>query len=213
MKTYQVELEVSGRLALWARSDAGGTPTSYPAPTKSACKGLLESIAFMHSGDAWMEPKSVAICRPCGTVGGEVRYRRYTTNYGGPLRKDQNVKAGTGMQVFATVIAEPVYRITALIRGKDGSGGINSRHHLQDLFNRRLKQGRCFRTPALGWREFTCDYWGPFREEYEVDNNIDLVIPSMLISIWNKDHRGEYAPRFAQNVRIEKGVLRYPDAE
>jgi CRISPR-associated protein Cas5d len=209
MKIYSVSLEVSGPLAMWARPDTGGAPTSYPAPTWSAAKGLLESIAFLSSGEAWLHPTSVAICRRCGTVGGELRYQRYTTNYCGPLRKDLNVKSGTGMQVFATVIADVCYRINAEVRGQRGSAGHNPRHHLQEMFERRLRQGRCFRTPALGWREFTCDYWGVFRDEFEVDDKLNLEIASMLSSIWDRPHDGAYVSRFKQDVRIEWGTLTY----
>ena len=211
MKTYPISLEVSGPLAMWARPDTGGSPTSYPAPTWSAAKGLLESIAFLSSGQAWLNPTRVEICHRQGTPGGEIRYQRYTTNYGGPLRKDQNVRSGTGLQVFATVLADVCYRIHGEVRGESGGSGQNPRHHLQDLFDRRIKQGRCYRTPALGWREFACTYWGPFREDWEVDTALTIDIPSMLTRVWDRPHDGAYVSRFHQDVRIEKGVLSYAE--
>jgi len=211
MKAYSLGLEVSGPLAMWARPDTGGTPTSYPAPTWSAAKGLLESIAFLSSGQAWLHPVRLEICRHRDSPGGTVRFQRYTTNYGGPLRKDLNVRNGTGMQVFATVLANVCYRIYAEVRGERGSVGRNPRHHLQEMFERRLRQGRCFRTPALGWREFTCDYWGSFREEWVVDDAIDLEIPSMLSAVWDRPHTGRYVSRFVQDVRIVGGVLTYAE--
>lgn len=196
---------------MWARPDTGGTPTSYPAPTWSASKGLLESIAFLSSGQAWLHPIKVEICKPCGVRGGEVRFQRFTTNYGGPLRKEQNIKNGTNMQFFATVLAGVCYRLYAEVRGERFGEGRNPCHYLQDLFDRRLKQGRCFRAPALGWREFTCDYWGPFRDTWEVDEALDLEIPSMLDRVWDREHAGQYVSRFRQNVRIDRGVLAYAE--
>ena len=209
MSEYRVQCEVAGPLVMYARPDTGGSPTSYPAPTWSAAKGLLEAIAYFKDGDAWLHPTRVELCRRVGAPGGAVSYQRYAFNYGGPLRKDLNVKSGTGMQVFATALANPCYRIYADIRGARGKLGQNPRHHLQELFERRIKQGRCHRTPALGWSEFTCDYWGPFRPEWEVDDALDLEIPSMLASIWDRPRCGTYVSRFAQNVRIERGVLMY----
>lgn len=209
MTEYLIQCEVAGPLAMYARPDTGGSPTSYPAPPWSAAKGLLESIAYFKHGEAWLHPTRVEICRRVGTSGGIVSYQRYAFNYGGPLRKDLNVKSGTGMQVFATVLANPCYRIYADIRGARGEIGRNPRHHLQDLFERRIKQGRCHKTPALGWSEFTCDYWGPFRPEFEVDEALSVDIPSMLTSVWDRPRDGTYVSRFAQNVRIEKGVLTY----
>ncbi|MGA7992375.1 MAG: CRISPR-associated protein Cas5 [Thermoanaerobaculia bacterium] len=35
-------MEVAGPLAMFTRPDTGGTPTSYPLPTWSAAKGILE---------------------------------------------------------------------------------------------------------------------------------------------------------------------------
>jgi CRISPR-associated protein Cas5d len=211
MKTYPIQLEVSGPLAIFARPDTGGTPTSYPAPTWSAAKGILESIAFLSRGEAWLHPTRVEICRRQGSRGGVIAFQRYTTNYGGPLRKDSNVRNGTGMQVFATVLANVCYRIHADVRGARGDGTRNPRHYLQDLFERRIKQGRCYRTPALGWSEFTCDYWGPARPAWEIDDALDLEIPSMLSSVWDRPRDGAYVSRFIQDVRIEKGVLTYAE--
>ena len=213
MKVYPIQLEVSGPLAMYARPDTGGSPTSYPAPTWSAAKGLLESIACLGRGEAWFHPTRIEICRLVGSAGGAVSFQRYAFNYAGPLRKDLNVKSGTGMQVFATAVANPCYRIYADIHGHRGGIGANPRHHLQDLFERRLKQGRCFKTPALGWSEFTCDYWGPFRPDWEVDDALNLEIPSMLSSVWDRPCDGAYTSRFAQNVRIEEGVLNFLDQE
>lgn len=188
MGDYSVEIEVSGPLAMFARPDTGASPTSYPAPTWSAAKGLLECIAFLSSGEAWFHPTQVEICRRVGSTVGSVQFQRYTTNYGGPLRKDANIKGGTGMQVFATALARPCYRIRAEIRGSRAERGRNPRHYLKHLFERRLKQGRCFRTPALGWSEFTCDYWGLHRSDWEVDTALNFSISSMLSEVWDRQH-------------------------
>lgn len=209
MKTYPISIEVSGPLAMWTRPDTGGAPTSYPAPTWSGSKGLLESIAFLSSGNAWLHPIRVEICRRRGSPGGAVRFQRYATNYAGPLRKEQNVRNGTAMQIFATVLSDVCYRIHAEVRGSGGGAGENRRHHLQDLFLRRVKRGQCFRAPSLGWREFVCDYWGAFRDDWEVDEALDLEIPSMLDRVWDREHSGRYVSRFRQDVRIERGVLNY----
>lgn len=210
-RTYVVSLEVAGPLAMFARPDTGGMPTSYPAPTWAAAKGILEAVAFLPGGDAWFHPTLVAICRPRGSPGGHVTFQRYTTNYGGPERKTKNVQDGTALQVFANVLSNVCYRIEADVRGPGGGRGRNPRHHLQDLFQRRLRQGRCFRTPCLGLSEFTCDYWGPARDGWEVDDQLELVIPSMLLSVWDAPAHGGYAPRFARDMRIAGGVLTYAE--
>lgn len=215
---YTVEFEVAGPLAMFARPDTGGTPTSYPLPTWSAAKGLFESIAFFADGAAWICPVKVEICHRVGEPGRQVRSQHYTTNYGGPLRKTDLFKKGTApggssMQLFATVISEVCYRLHGIIVGPPSRGSINARHYLKDLFDRRLKRGECFRTPCLGWSEFTCSYWGPFREGLTVvDGAISLKVPSMLLAVWDYPTNGRYAPMFRQDVEVGKvlgGVMEY----
>lgn len=222
---YFVNLEVAGPLAMFARPDTGGTPTSYPLPTWSAAKGILESIAFLSDGAAWFCPTRVEICRRVGEPGGRVRFQRYTTNYGGPLRKTDlftkgTATGGSSMQFFSTALSDVCYRLHGAVVGPRSSDRVNARHYLKDLFDRRLRQGRCFRTPCLGWSEFTCSYWGPFREGVtEVDDAITLKVPSMLLCVWNhpvnpptNPAEGRYAPEFCQDVEVGKvagGVLEY----
>lgn len=240
MQKYQIAFEVAGPAAMFSRPDTGGTPTSYPVPTWSAAKGIFESIAFLADGAAWVCPTRVEVCRPVGDAGGRIRFQRYTTNYGGPLRKkalfSSGVAAGgSSMQLFATILTDVCFRIHGTIIGPKSQGKVNAKHYLQDLFNRRLKQGRCFRTPCLGWSEFTCSYWGPFRsmknadgsenvawrkrcerfgqdfaDVTEVDTDLEVEIPSMLQSMWSSGMNGCYAPEFRQDVQIESGVLVYP---
>lgn len=196
---------------MFARPDTGITPTTYPVPTWSACKGIFESIAMLGHGNAWICPTIVEICRRRGARGGHVRFQRYTTNYGGPLRKDKLIKDGTGMQLFATVLADVCYRLYGEVRSNGQLTSMNARHYLADLFNRRIKQGRCFRTPCLGWSEFTCSYWGAFREDYEIDTDLSLTISSMLLTVWGAPYAGGYAPNYAHEVKIEQGVLRFAE--
>jgi CRISPR-associated protein Cas5d len=87
VSAYTVCFEVAGPLAIFTRPDTGATPTSYPVPTWSAAKGLFESIAFFADGAAWICPTRTEVCRRVGETGGQVRFQRYTTNYGGPERK------------------------------------------------------------------------------------------------------------------------------
>jgi CRISPR-associated protein Cas5d len=117
------------------------------------------------------------------------------------------------MQLFATVLSDVCYRIYGDVRPGDAkrTAGANPRHHLQELFRRRLERGQCHHAPALGWREFTCSYWGAFRDQYEVDVDLNLTIPSMLVQLWTDPNAGKYAPRFSQNVAVEKGVLTFAE--
>lgn len=247
MEPYLVSLEVAGPVAIFTRPDTGGAPTSYPVPTWSAAKGILESIAFFSDGAAWICPTKVEVCRRVGESGGRVYFQRYATNYGGPLRKPDLFRkgaavGGSSMQLFATVLSHVCYRLHGEIIGPRWQGRVNPRHHLKDLFDRRLLRGECFQTPCLGWSEFTCSFWGPprstsvresngvsrenaawkrycqrwgraFRDETEVDSALSFDIPSMLLGVWDAPASGRYAPRFRQNVSVREGVLQYKAPE
>lgn len=214
---YLVQMEIAGPLALFARPDTGATPTSYPVPTWSATKGMFESIARLPSGEAWIEPVRLEICRRVGQSGGEIRYQRYTTNYGGPLR----LKTESSFQLYATALSDVCYRLHGMVRGSSRSARdyTNARHHLQHLFNRRLKQGRCYRTPCLGWSEFTASYWGSFRDGAnsqpivtELDADLNLTIPSLLERVFDEPVSGRYSPRFLYDVEVRGGILDYQEA-
>jgi CRISPR-associated protein Cas5d len=226
MGIYQVAFEVAGPAAMFTRPDTGGTPTSYPVPTWSACKGIFESIAFLSDGAAWINPVKVEVCRRVGDLGGQVRFQRYTTNYGGPYRKGDQLRKGTSFQLFATVLTDVCYRLHAVVLGelRSQGDGTNPRHYLKDLFHRRLRQGKCYRTPCLGWSEFTASYWGSFRDGQdgrphvtELDQDLSLQIPALLRSVFETPvspfGQGRYAPKSDHDVAVEGGVLLFEPSE
>jgi CRISPR-associated protein Cas5d len=175
---------------------------------------MFESVAFFADGAAWICPTRVEICRRKGEASGKVAYQRYTTNYGGPLRKPDlfnkgMLGGGSSMQFFATVLADVCYRLYGVIVSSRWQQRNDPGHHLKDLFDRRLKRGQCFRAPCLGWSEFTCSYWGPVRgEATEVDTAVNIVIPSMLLAVWSEPG-GAYEPTFQQDVHVEAGTLTF----
>lgn len=51
---------------------------------------------------------------------------------------------------------------------------------------------------------------GPPRpERHEPDTSLDLLIPSMLVGMWDAAIDGRLSPSFARDVRIKAGVLDY----
>lgn len=153
MKTYPVAFEIAGPAAIFTRPDSGATFVSYPAPTYSALRGMFDCVARWKS--AYIRPERVEICRP-------VQFLRYATNYGGPLRHpQQQIKKNSAYQLFATILIDVCYKVHGEItEAENGPGHNNHLHALQDVFNRRLRQGRLYQTPCLGWSEFTPSYFG-----------------------------------------------------
>lgn len=200
-RDYPISFEIAGSTALWARPDSGATFVSYPAPTYSAVRGILDCIARWKT--AYLRPTKVEICRPIQTM-------RWVTNYGGPERHPARMYSS--YQLYATVLIDVCYKVHAVARETAPSPlGTNHLHALQELFSRRMRQGKLHRTPCLGWAEMTPSYLGPLREQTSVCEEISLIIPSMLHSVFDSPSGGTYAPRFRQSVAIERGVLTYAE--
>jgi CRISPR-associated protein Cas5d len=202
-KTYEVALEIAGPVALFSRPDTGSTPISYPVPTWSACKAFFESVARMKG--AYVNPTKVAICTP-------VRFEHYATNYGGPLRKSGQIKNDDNYQLKAIVLVDVCYKVWGTVHQfEPHPDRINTAHALQETTERRLKNGQTIRTPCLGWKEFVPNYFGPLREETSTDDSVNLIIPSLLHSVFDKPKMGVPAPHFHQNVEVRNGILNYPE--
>jgi CRISPR-associated protein Cas5d len=214
MKSYPIKMEVAGPTAMWTRPDTGATPISYPVPPWSAAKGLFESVSRLKN--AVIIPTAVEICAP-------IVFHDYTTNYGGPLRKDESVRHGHSFQHKATVLINVCYRLYARIENlnyvpktlKEAGqlAEVNSCHYGQERFNRRLLKGQFHDTPCLGWREFVPDYIGLFRNNIKVQTSINEVLTSFLYSVYDQG-TGVRSPRYVQSeqgCRIEKGRLEYAE--
>ncbi len=210
MEPYEVKFEIAGPAAMFTRPDTGAAQVSYPAPTFSATKGMFEAIAFLrgdkgkaNKGAATIRPTKVEICSP-------IKFHKYTTNYGGPLRKGNQMAKSSSYQIPATVLIDVCYRLYGVVEAVSISRDeTNHRHYLQDLFFRRLKQGRFYYTPCLGWKEFVPSYVGEFREGTKKQEDINIVIPSMLHSVFDKISGGQVAPSFTVDAVIKGGELIY----
>ena len=196
-KAYPVSFEIAGPAAMFTRPDTGSSPVSYPVPTKSALKSIFECVVL--SKQAYFEPQRVEICSP-------VVFHKYSTNYGGPLRK-----SGTAnFQLFATVLENVCYKVYGVILAyQPPNREQNPQHKLQEVFLRRLVSGHFYTTPFLGWKEFTPSYFGPLRGTTFVDETVSMAIPSMLCAMYTRPTDGCVAPKFVQNVFVKKGVVFY----
>jgi CRISPR-associated protein Cas5d len=200
-KSYRVSLEMEGPAAMFTRPDSGASPISYPIPTYSAAKGIFEAVARLKS--AYIKPTKVEICKP-------IRFEKYTTNYGGPLRKPDQIKKKAAYQLPATILVDVCFKLYGVVEEMTLAPDRNNHlHALQEIFIRRLKRGQSYYTPVLGWKEFIPSYFGPIREKNLVQKNINQIIPSLLHSVFDEPVSGTYKPEFRQNVKIREGVFEY----
>ena len=160
---------------MWTRPDTGSALATGIAPTWSAAKGIFESIARLKS--AYICPTRVEICAPVIT-------HRYTTNYQGPLRKGTQIRGGDPFQMPRRPRKRLLSSLRRSGRATPAPVPTNHLHALQEMFNRRLQKGQCFRPVCLGWSEFLAAYWGPLRKSTHVEASINATIPSMLHSVF-----------------------------
>ena len=211
MKAYPIRMEIAGPTAMWTRPDTGDCPVSYPAPTYSAVRNIFQAILWGQA--VKIMPRQVDICAP-------LQFHTYNTNYGGPLRKIDQINEGNNFQLLATVLTDVRYRFYADVVETPPSDSESEKtkawrantkspgHAFQEIFDRRLARGQCFHTPFLGWKEFTASYFGPFRGDAR-RADISTVIPSMFRdAVFAVGQKTRY--RYNQNVQIEHGVLIFP---
>lgn len=210
MREYPViALEVKGPAAMFTRPDTGAIPISYPVPTYSAAKGMFEAVLWR--SNIYVRPIRIEIRSP-------VRYERYVTNYGGPLRKTIQIKESNNYQLIATILVDVHYRVYAEVKEKKRSGQRKMEYgeEFKKEFDRRLENGQTFYTPCLGWKEFVPSYFGPLQSadksggRIEPDKTVNVIIPSFLHSMWE---HGKVRPTFRQNVEVREGVMIYEDGK
>lgn len=198
---YNVSFEIAGPAAIFTRPDSGAGFVSYPVPTYSALKGIFDCVALWRT--AYLKPTRVEVCKP-------IQFHRYATNYGGPLRKRSQIAGGSSYQLFATILIDVCYKVHGIAAEANPSpSGLNHLHAVQELFERRLRQGKLYHMPCLGWNEFVPSYFGPLRSETSVLEDLNLTIPSMLHRTFDKEYAGQFKPKFIQDLRMERGVLSF----
>ena len=160
---------------------------------------MFEAVA--RRTNIYIDPLRVEICRP-------IRHWRYVTNYGGPLRKPNQITKNNNYQLIATILVDVHYRIYARVKEKQRSGQrkMNYVEEFKKEFDHRLQEGQTFYTPCLGWKEFVPSYFGPLRPDTTPDKNVNLVIPSLLYSMWSNNR---VSPAYRQNLEIVNGVMSY----
>lgn len=195
--------EIEGDFGLFTAPDSGGFKTSYPAPTYSAIKGIIESISF--DPDVEVVPLKVYICRP--PVFMKMGYNG-THIYN---RKESSIKEGNASQIEQVVLCRPLYQIEAHLLNRSRSK-INKAHAFQNRFQKRIRRGQSFAPVFLGVSQFAATYVGPFRPETKVCESYTTVLPRMLKHPFaeNQNSKCELSPRWYSDLKIENGVLAYP---
>ncbi len=157
-----ITLRIWGDYALFSRPESKPDRYSYPVPTPTAMRGVLESIHWKPAFQ-WVVDR-IHVLRP-------ISYMTITTNEisqtgaGLPTvwraaarNKPLYQYAGEcRQQRTSTVLCNVGYVIEAHIQLTATAGSDTIGKHL-DIFRRRARKGACFQHPYMGCREFPAHF-------------------------------------------------------
>lgn len=199
--------EVSGPFACWTRPDLKVERVSYPVPTPSGARGVVEAVF-------WKPEVSVLIRRI--EVLNPVSWTRITRNeVTNVVTEDWLIKAQTDPchrfdaaekrdQRSALLLRDVRYRIHFQYVMRPHADGPPAKY--RDQFRRRVERGACYQQPFLGTREFSATFGPATNDKPQEELNLDPFV--MLHSIEYGDGGQETYSWFAANVR--RGILDVP---
>lgn len=228
-----IELRVWGDTACFTRPEAKVERVSYEVMTPAAARGVLEAI-YWKPEFLW-EVHEIHVLQP-------IKSKTITTN---EINHRQNESLGRRGQTYRVsssggYAGNPQNRtqrhnvllrdVEYVIRAKvipaphrKGQRGEIAKH--RNIFDKRVRQGRCFRQPYLGIREYVAFFDLPTGEERSEDLNLDLgrmhydthfvADPAGPLTFKNCSGQivsGRAVPLFFQ-AALDSGVLRIPPRE
>lgn len=201
-----VEVRVWGDFACFTRPEMKVERVSYPAPTPSAARGILEAIFWKPQfkwriEEIWvLNPiRYFSILRNEVNSKASRRATRGWEKHGGHF-----IASGDRAQRHTLALRDVDYVIRARMDLQPGVDDHPAKY--RDQFRRRVRAGRCFSRPYLGCREFAARFAEPSGDEKPIDRTDD--IGRMLYNLdYQDDGRG--TPHFFR-ARLESGVIHVP---
>lgn len=206
-----VEVKVWGEFACFTRPEMKVERVSYPVPTPSAARGILESI-FWKPEFTW-RVREIQVLRPIrwfSILRNEVN-TRMSERTARSWERDGGVggfvAAEDRAQRHTLALRDVAYLIKADIELRSHAAADEAKY--RDQFRRRVRQGRCFARPYLGCREFSTFFAEPDGSEAPIEVTEDLGL--MLYDLVYEEG-GRAEPCFFE-ARLERGVLVIPEFE
>jgi len=203
-----LEVLVWGEYACFTRPETKVERVSYPVPTPSAARGVLEAI-FWKPEFRW-RVQEIWVLEPIryfSLLRNEVNSRQSELTAGKWARSGGGYVAAEDRAQRHTLALR---KVAYVIRGDvDLLPGVPAEPaKYRDQFRRRVEEGRCFQRPYLGCREFVAEFSKPTGKERPIDLSDDLG--SMLYDLEYAPGRSGRATPIFFAARLEHGVLRVP---
>jgi CRISPR-associated protein Cas5d len=207
-----LKFRARGPLAIFTRPELKTERVSYPVPTPSAMRGLLEAILWKPA-ITWQVERILIL--------NEIRFTAFRRNEvkakGRPPSASVVSEGGAIRAFFAddedrraqrnTVALRDVdYQIEAHFVMTDKAGPEDNIPKFVDMFRRYVEKGKHFYQPYFGCRECPADILPPLDDPHPIDDTRDLGI-----MLWDIKYEGK-KKRFQLPFRakLEQGVLVVP---
>lgn len=212
MHTFSpLAVRVWGDLACFTRPEMKVERVSYPVMTPSAARGVLEAIFWKPEFDYRI--LAIHVLKPIryfSILRNEMNHRQsersavtwWRDGAGGYNATSEHNRA----QRHTLALRDVAYLIEAQIALRPHADTDPAKY--RDQLRRRVRDGRCFATPYLGCREFSCAFAEPDGTEQAIELSDDLG-PMLLELDYALDRSGRGKPRFF-DARLSAGVLRVP---
>jgi len=206
-----LSVRVKGDFACFTRPEMKVERVSYPVPTPSAARGILESI-FWKPEFHWrvreihvLSPiRYFSIARNEVNAKASERTARGWQEHGGGFDASSPENRA---QRHTLALRGADYIIRADVHVRDGVREDPAKY--RDQFRRRVARGQCFAQPYLGCREFAAAFMTTDGAPDPIEATESLG--AMLLDLdYQADGTG--VPRFFQ-ARLEHGVLAVPEWE
>jgi CRISPR-associated protein Cas5d len=182
MPTQIVKVKVSGEFALFTRPEAKVERVSYPLPTPSAARNILDSICWRPEM-RWVV-NSISVLKPIRYISvrrNEVQSKISPTTVKSWIAdpsKYEPLAAGAGKDTEGTprnsvLLHDVSYLIEAQPVVFDKSGD-NTPMKYASMLQRRVEKGQCFQRPSFGCREFAVNFAPPDANDLPLDISEDL---------------------------------------
>jgi CRISPR-associated protein Cas5d len=173
MHEHSVRVKISGDYALFTRPEAKVERASYPVPTPSAARNILDAICWRPEM-RWVVSK-IEVLKPIRFF--SVRRNELQSKIAPSTVKRwmadpsqyEPLAAGAGIGTDATprnslLLRDVSYILEAYPLVYDNSGD-NAPQKYAAMLSRRVEKGQCFHRPALGCREFAARFEPPNGDE------------------------------------------------
>lgn len=203
-----VSVKVWGDLACFTRPEMKVERVTYPVPTPSAARGILEAI-FWKPEFSW-RVQEIWVLRPIRYISilrNEVNSRisftaaqRWVETAGAYFADEDRAQRHT------VALRDVAYIIVADVHPRSGDPGDQAKY--RDQFRRRVQRGQCFHRPYLGTREFAADFGPPDGSEVPIDHT--EALGTMLFDlVYESNGSGRAIPRFFE-AQLVRGVVKVP---